>query len=196
MRPKEMLGRIKDALQRYADEDDRFKLPKAIKARLLTHVRTTLTRFNWQFHSGIDLAELLDPFLVAVDIEAVREHYGEQLRAPAPNPTTFGPREHDPDDYPPGEEPWIAGFFRQWAVDYVEQNGEVKEGWGVWEKMDGQDSCVWPYKRITAHRTNATGQVEYLVKWVGPRYFPSWVQADELGDVERTNYNEAHGLVE
>jgi hypothetical protein len=131
MRPKEMLGSIKDALQRYADENDSFKLPKTVKARLLAHVRTTLTRYNWQFHSGIDLAKLPDPFLDAVEIEATLKHYGSLLRAPAPNTTTFGPREHDPDDYPPGEEPWIAGFFRQWAIDYVKQNGEFKEGWGV-----------------------------------------------------------------
>ena len=195
VRAKEMLGSIKDALKRVALEDDFFELPKTAKDRLLAHVRTTLKRYEWQFHSGIDLAELLDPFLLAVDIKATREHYGSRLSAPAPNASFFPPRDHDPDDYPPDEEPWIAGFFRQWALDYEEQNGEVKEGWGVWAKKTEQDSWEWPYKRITAHKANAEGRVEYLVKWVGQRHFPSWVQGDQLDSAARKLYDKAHGVV-
>jgi len=203
VRVAEMLGSIKEALGRLAMEDDFFKLPRQVKDQLLAHVRTTLKRCEWQHHSGVDLAELLEPFLLAIDIEATRKQYGPRLSAPAPNENTFGPRVHDPDDYPAGKEPWIAGFFRQWAQDYEEQNGEVKEGWGVWVKKkqeeeddDDQDSWVWPYKRITAHRTSSMGQVEYLVKWVGQRHFPSWVQSEQLDDLGRRKYDEAHGLVE
>jgi hypothetical protein len=190
-----MLGSIKDALKKLVREDVFFKLPKQAKDRLFAHVRATLNRYEWQFHSGIDLAELLDPFLLAVDSEATHKHYGRTLSAPAPNISCFPPRDHDPDDYPVGKEPWIAGFFRQWAIEYEEQNGEIKEGWGVWAKKSEQDSWEWPYKRITAHKTNVDGKVEYLVKWIGQRYFPSWVQDDQLDAATRRIYDEAHKMV-
>tara|TARA_R110002003_G_scaffold288_16_gene18482 strand:+ start:8136 stop:8666 length:531 start_codon:yes stop_codon:yes gene_type:complete len=122
VRAAEMFGSIKDALKRLAHEDDFYELADAIMKRILVHVRTTLKRYEWQFHSGIDLAELLDPFLLAIDVEAARKHYGPSLSAPAPNSAHFPPREHDPDDYAPGKEPWIAAFFRQWALDYVKEN--------------------------------------------------------------------------
>jgi hypothetical protein len=195
IRAREMLGSIKDALKQLTLEDDFFELPRVAKDRLFAHVRNTLKRYKWQFHSGIDLAELLDPFLLAIDIEAVRKHYGPRLSAPAPNTSHFPPREHDPNDYPPGEEPWIAAFFRQWAMDYERENGEVKEGWGVWAKKTEQDSWEWPYKRITAHKTDNVGEVEYLVKWVGQRYFPSWVQKEQLNSCAREAYDKAHGVV-
>jgi hypothetical protein len=195
VRAKEMFGSIKDALQRLALDDDFFELPKLARDRLYTHVRDTLKRYEWQFHSGIDLAELLDPFLLAIDIEAAREHYGPQLSAPSPNASRFSAREHDSDDYAPGEEPWIAAFFRQWALDYEQENGEAREGWGVWEKKTEQDSWEWPYKRITAHKTGADGQVEYLVKWVGQRYFPSWVQKGQLDRAAHSIYDQAHSVV-
>jgi hypothetical protein len=195
VRATEMLGSIKDALVRLALEDNFFALPKPATARLLSHVRTTLKRYEWQFHAGIDLAELLDPFLLATDVDATREYYGTRLSAPAISDACFPPREHDPDDYPPGTEPWIAGFFRLWALDYEEQNGEVREGWGVWAKKEEQDSWEWPYKRITAHKTDAEGRVEYLVKWVGRRYFPSWVKAEQIDGAARRRYGEANGVV-
>jgi hypothetical protein len=194
VRAAEMLGSIKDALKRFAHEDDFYELPDATIKRILFHVRTTLKRYEWQFHSGIDLAELLDPFLLAIDVEAARKHYGPLLSAPAPNSAHFPPREHDPDDYAPGEEPWIAAFFRQWALDYVKENGEVKEGWGDWAKNPVQDTWEWPYKRIIAHKTNPDGRMEYLVKWVGQRYFPSWVQAEQIDAAARSIYDKAHGL--
>ncbi|RYE60327.1 MAG: hypothetical protein EOO82_03335, partial [Oxalobacteraceae bacterium] len=131
VRAVEMLGSIKDALKRLAQEDDFHKLPDAIMKRILAHVRATLKRYEWQFHTGIDLAELLDPFLPAIDVEATREYYGPKLSAPTPRPAHFPSREHDPDDYPPGQEPWIAAFFRQWALEYEKENGELKEGWDV-----------------------------------------------------------------
>ena len=40
-------------------------------------------------------------------------------------------REIDPDDYPLGEESWMAAFFRQWALDHEEEHGAMEEGWGV-----------------------------------------------------------------
>jgi hypothetical protein len=128
VRFKEMLGSIKDTLKQLAHEDGFFELPKTAKNRLLAHVRDTLKVCEWQFHSGVDLAELLDPFLLAVDIKAVRMHYSPQLNDPAPSASHFPPRDHDPEDYPPNEEPWIAAFFRQWAMDYERENGEVREG--------------------------------------------------------------------
>jgi hypothetical protein len=194
IRANEMLGSIKDALKQLTLEDDFFELHKVAKERLFTHVRIMLKRYEWQYHSGIDLAELLDPFLLAVNIEVTRKHYGHRLSAPSPRPSYFPPREHDPDDYPQGEEPWIAGFFRQWALDYEKENGEAKEGWGVWSKKTEQDSWEWPYKRITAHRTDNGGEGEYLVKWVGQRYFSSWVQKEQLDSVARMVYDKAHGV--
>jgi hypothetical protein len=190
-----MFGTIKDALYRLALDDDFFELPRLARDRLYAHIRETLKRYEWQYHSGIDLAELLDPFLLAIDIEAAHEHYGPKLSAPAPDAARFSPREHDSDDYAQGEEPWIAAFLRQWAVEYVQENGEAKQGWGVWEKKTEQDSWEWPYKRIIAHKTGADEQVEYLVKWVGQRYFPSWVNKGELDTAARKIYDEAHGVV-
>jgi hypothetical protein len=195
VRAQEMFGSIKDALQRLALDNDLFKLPKLARERLHIHVRDTLKRYEWQFHSGIDLAELLDPFLLAIDIKAAREHYGPQLSAPPPDASRFSAREHDSDDYATGKEPWIAAFFRQWALDYEQENGEAREGWGVWGKNTEQDSWEWPYKRIIAHKTSADGQVEYLVKWVGRRYFPSWVQEGQLDPAARKMYDQAHGVV-
>jgi hypothetical protein len=196
VRAKEMFGNIKDALHRLALDDDFFKLPRLARDRLYAHIRETLKRYGWQYHSDIDLAELLDPFLLAIDIEAAREHYGPKISAPAPDAVRFPPREHDSDDYAHGEEPWIAAFFRQWAVDYVQENGEAKQGWGVWEKKTEQDSWEWPYKRIITHKTGVVDeQVEYLVKWVGQRYYPSWVEKGELDSAARKIYDKAHGVV-
>ncbi|KAF1913896.1 hypothetical protein BDU57DRAFT_326725 [Ampelomyces quisqualis] len=195
VRAKEMLGSIKDALDRLALDDDHFRLSKVETSRLFTHVRDSLERFEWQFHTATDLAELLDPFLRVVDVDAAREHYGSKLCAPALHASRFSPREHYPDDYPPHGEPWIAAFFRQWAGEYEQENGEMKEGWGVWAKKTEQDCWEWPFKRIMAHKTNKDGQVEYLVKWVGQRYFPSWVQKKQLDPAARKMYDEAHGLV-
>ncbi|KAF2032172.1 hypothetical protein EK21DRAFT_61462 [Setomelanomma holmii] len=193
VRAEEMLGSIKDALRRLAHEDHFYKLPASAFKLILAHVRTTLKRYEWQFHAGIDLAELLDPFLLAIDAEAAHEYYGFELSAPTPFSSDFPPREHDADDYTPGEEPWIVAFFRQWALDYAEVNGEVREGWGDWSKNPEQESWDWPYKRIIAHKTGVDGQMEYLVKWVGQRYFPSWIQADQLDVAGRSIYDKAHG---
>jgi hypothetical protein len=195
VRPREMIGSIEDALARMALEDDFFKLTRTAKKRLLAHVRDTLKLCEWQFHTGVDLAELLDPFLLAVDRKAVRKHYGPHLSSPAPNAAHFPPRDHDPDDYLSGEEPWVAAFFRQWAMEYESENGEAREGWGDWAKRTEQDGWEWPYKCITAHKTNTGGQVEYLIKWVGQRYFPSWVQKDQLDSITRETYDKEHGVV-
>jgi hypothetical protein len=196
VRAKEILGSIKDALRRLAQEDAAYALPKQAEQRLLAHVRTTLKRYEWQFHSGLDLAELLDPFLLAVNVEGTRHHYGPELSAPKLDRTHFPPREHDPEDYPPGEEPWIAAFFRQWALDYEKENGEMQEGWGVWSmKADEDASWDWPYKRIQAHKTGSDGQIEYLVKWVGQRHLASWVEKDQLAAEACEIYDRAHGLI-
>ncbi|KAF1945091.1 hypothetical protein EJ02DRAFT_509786 [Clathrospora elynae] len=110
VRANEMFGTIKDALARLSQGDDFYVLSKTAKDRLLAHVHTTLKRYEWHFHSGIDLAELLDPFLLAINAEDTLEHYGPELSAPVPAKyvSHFPPREHDPNDYGPGEEPWIA----------------------------------------------------------------------------------------
>ena len=42
---------------------------------------------------------------MAVDIEAVRKYHGYKLSAPAPDPSRFLPREHDPNDYSLSHEP-------------------------------------------------------------------------------------------
>lgn len=196
VRAKEMTTSIKDALTQLTAEDELFNLSKKEKSRLMMHVRETLTRYERQFHSGIGLAELLDPFLLAVDQTRARAYYGAKLQAPAPNPSMFPRREHDPDDYPRGQEPWVAAFFRQWALEYEQENGEVKEGWGVAAKSeDGSDwSWEWPYKRILAHKTEVNGKIRYLVKWVGNRWPDSWVSREELGDAARRVYDEAHGI--
>ncbi|KAG9189574.1 hypothetical protein G6011_06442 [Alternaria panax] len=184
------------ALRRLAQEDDAYALPKRAEQRLLTHVRTTLKRYEWQFHSGLDLAELLDPFLLAIDVGDTRHHYGPELSAPKLDHNHFPPRKHDTDDYPLGEEPWIAAFFRQWALDYEKENGEVQEGWGVWSMKAGNDaSWEWPYKRIQAHKTAGDGQIEYLVKWVGQRHLASWVKGEQLITEARDVYDRAHGLI-
>jgi hypothetical protein len=191
-----MVGSIKDAMCMLVEEDKFYNLPKQTHQRLFTHVRTTLKRYEWQFHSGVDLAELLDPFLLAVNAEDARKYYGPQLSAPAPESATFPPREHDPEDYRPGEEPWVAAFFRQWAQDYEKENGEVREGWGVWaKKVDDESDWEWPYKRILTHKTGTNGTVEYLVKWVGQRYFASWVRKEGLNAEAREIYDKAHGVV-
>ncbi|KAI4703103.1 hypothetical protein J4E81_001980 [Alternaria sp. BMP 2799] len=195
VRAREMLGSIKDALRQLAQDDDAYTLPKQAENRLLAHVRTTLKRYEWQFHTGIDLAELLDPFLLAINIADARKHYGSELSAPKLEHTQFPPREHDPDDYPPDEEPWIAAFFRQWALDYEKENGEIKEGWGVWSmKADDEASWEWPYKRIQAHKTGSDGHIEYLVKWVGQRHLASWVKREQLVAEARDIYDNAHGV--
>ncbi len=184
VRADEMMGSIKDALQQLEQEDDFYELPKRVKDRLFAHFRSTLKRYEWQFHSGVDLAELLDPFLLAVDKQAVLRYYGPELRASAPNRSHFPPRDHDPDDYEAGQEPWIAAFLRQWALEYEQANGEVKEGWGVANKFRGDDdwSWEWPYKRIIGQRTSQDGSMEFLVKWVGQRYNASWLKKEDLVD--------------
>jgi hypothetical protein len=91
VRAKEMLGSIKDGLRRLAQEDDFFYIPKQAQQRLLAHVRNTLKRYEWQYHGGIDLAELLDPFLLAIDIATTRTFYGPTLSSPAPIPSQFPP---------------------------------------------------------------------------------------------------------
>ncbi|KAF1938021.1 hypothetical protein EJ02DRAFT_475101 [Clathrospora elynae] len=103
----QMLGTIKDALARLAQEDDIYVLPMTAKDRLFAHVRTTLKRYEWQFHSGIELVELLDPSLLPINAEDTLEHYGPKLSAsvPATYVSYFPPREHDPNDYGPGQEP-------------------------------------------------------------------------------------------
>ena len=113
IRANEMMGSIKDALEQLAQDNGFFNLPKQAKDRLLAHVRRTLKRYEWQFHPVTDLAELLDPFLLALDLNGARKHYGPKLSAPASDLSRFSPREHDLDDYEVGQEPWIAAFFRQ-----------------------------------------------------------------------------------
>jgi len=197
IRATEMLGSIKAGLAALAQENDFYNIPKLAKGRLFAHIRTTLKRYEWQFHSGVDLAELLDPFLLAVNIEDTRAYYGLALGAPTRLPSPFPPRTHDADDYPAGQEPWIAAFFRQWALDYEKENGEVREGWGDWTKKTELDSWDWdwPYKTIEAHKTGEEGKVEYLVKWVGQRHFPSWVEKEQLDSNAREVYDRAHGVV-
>lgn len=196
LRADEMLPSIKNALEELALDDDFFRLTKKAKALLFRHIRNTLKRYEWQFHTGTDLAELLDPFLRQIDIDAARAHYGPKLSAPASDASRFPPREHDADDYPPGQEPWIAAFFRQWALGYEQDNGEIRAGWSVWERTQDQDSWDWPLKRIVAHTTNADGQVEYLLKWVGQRYNDTWEKKESVDLATRETYGKAHGLVQ
>lgn len=193
----DMLASIKTALSQLAIEDSFYNIPKLAKSRLLTHVRNTLRQYEWQFHSATDLAELLDPFLLATNKTAARKHYGAKLSSTATNATQFPPREHDPKDYPTGAEPWIAGFLRQWAIEYVNEEGEVKEGWGDWFKKKEQtdDNWEWPYERILTHRRRDDGEMEYLIKWVGERYFPSWVDREQLDEEGRLIYDQANGVV-
>ncbi|KAF2681360.1 hypothetical protein K458DRAFT_83885 [Lentithecium fluviatile CBS 122367] len=197
VRAQEMALSIKDSLEQIAAESHFFKIPKKPKERLMAHVRGVLTRYEWQFHPGIDLAESLDPSLLAINPKKARAHYGAKLSAPAPDPNVFPPRENDPDDYPFGREPWIAAFFRQWALEYERENGEAKEGWGVWTKKSERDSSSWkwPYKRIIAHKTDKDGQVRYLVKWVGRRFPASWVSKEQITGDAHMAYDSAHGVV-
>jgi hypothetical protein len=195
----EMASSIKDNLDQLAAESEEFQLSKEEKAKLMSHVRSTLKQYEWQYHSGVDLAELLDPFLLALNENAAREHYGAKLYAPASNPDIFSPRLNDPEDYPTGQEPWIAAFLRQWALQYEKENGEVRAGWGIWEKKIEKDasfdweSWEFPYKRIIAHKTEA-GQIKYLVKWVGNRYPASWLAADHLAHGAHEIYDKEHGV--
>lgn len=192
-----MANSIKDGLKQLATESPFFKISKGPRQRLMDHVRGVLTRYEWQFHSGIDLAELLDPFLLAVDRAKARKHYGAKLSAPTPVPSCFPPREHDPDDYLIGEEPWIAAFFRHWALEYEKENGEVKHGWGVLTKRTGDDSTGWdwPFKRILAHKTADDGKIQYLVKWVGQRFPASWVSKEQVAGGAHEAYDKIHGIL-
>jgi hypothetical protein len=104
---------------------------KDTKCKLLAYVRRTIQRFEWRYYAGVDIAELLDPFIQVVDPEYARAHFGPTLCAPAPNPSFFPPRANDLDDYSLGQEPWLSAFFRDWALEYEKENGEVQEGWGV-----------------------------------------------------------------
>ncbi|KAH9863272.1 hypothetical protein IAQ61_009549 [Plenodomus lingam] len=201
VRASEMLGSIKSALGQLSLEHDVYMLPNSAKDKLLQHIKHTLRKYEWQFHSDVDLAELLDPFLLAIDPDAAREHFGPAISSPAPDPRVFPPREHDPDDYEMGAEPWVAAFLRAWALEYVKENGEVGEGWGVWSrKKNGEGgeeedaSWEWPYKRILAHRMADKGGREYLVKWVGRRYWSSWIEGGMLDVEARTAYDDLHGL--
>jgi hypothetical protein len=112
-----MLGSIKDSLHRLAEEDDFFEPSKQAQQRLLPHVRSTLKRYKWQYHPGIDLAELLGPFLLAINIDDTHACYGPKTSSPTLPSYHFPPREHDADDYEADKEPWIAAFFQQWAVN-------------------------------------------------------------------------------
>jgi hypothetical protein len=123
VRADEMMGSIMDTLEQLSHENTFYGLSKKYKGLLSDHVRATLTRYEWQFHLGLDLAELLDPFLLAIDPAASRRYYGPEFSAPTPTPSCFSPRYHDPDDYNPGKEPWLAALFRQWASDYEKENG-------------------------------------------------------------------------
>lgn len=106
VRANEMSQTIDTALNELADENDHFRLAETYRRKLLSHVRTALSQFEWQYHSGAALAELLDPFLLAVNPAAKVKQMGTRLRAPAPNPSMFPPRP-DPNDYPNGDEPWV-----------------------------------------------------------------------------------------
>ncbi|KAF2659295.1 hypothetical protein K491DRAFT_591446, partial [Lophiostoma macrostomum CBS 122681] len=199
VRAHEMTKSIENALDEFCEGQKHFRLAKTHKRKLLTHVRRTLTRFEWQYHSGADLAEVLDPFLLAINPTDILNFYGKKLRAPAPDPSVFPPR-NDPDDYPQGDEPWIAGFFRQWALEYEKENGEDKYGWGVWSSKRKEEeemwSWDWPFKRIVAHRVDANGELVYLAKWVGngKRWPDQWINRSDFGDGTTALYDQAHGL--
>jgi hypothetical protein len=104
---------------------------------------------------------------------------------------------NDPDDYPAGGEPWVVGFLREWALEYTQGNGEVRQGWSAWDRKPDNDQSGWdwPFKRITAHRENEADETEYLVKWVGHRYMPFYVQKDNLDDVSGEIYDRANDVV-
>lgn len=195
VRANEMLASITDASKQEALDNDMHALSQIDRGRLLNHVRTTLKRYEWQFHSGVDLGELLDPFLCVINVNEASAYYGPKLSPPTWVPSTCPLRTNDPDDYPPGKEPWIAGFFRRWVLEYVKENGEVEESWGVWAKKTEQDCCESPYKRILTHMVGSAGHVEYLVKWVGQRHYPSWVRREHLDEAGRKVYDDTHGIV-
>ncbi|CAN9308805.1 unnamed protein product [Alternaria alternata] len=141
-------------------------------------------------------SSLLDPFLLAVNVEDTRHRYGPELSAPKLNHTHVLSREIDPDDYPLGEESWMAAFFRQWALDHEEEHGAMEEGWGVWSLKAGEDaSWEWPCKRIQAHKTGSDGQIECLVNWVGQRHLAPRVKKEQLVAEARDVYDKVHGLV-
>jgi hypothetical protein len=197
VRANEMTESIREALEELAEEHDIFELSKSTKRSFLSHIRRTLTRFEWQYHQACDLAELLDPFLTTIDPDEARKFLDDRLSEPAPDVSLFPPREHDPDDYPAGKEPWIAAFLRQWASEYVQQNGEVQEGWGVWGRKlqrDGDWSWEWPYKHILGHRYEDDGTVSYLVKWVGKRFEDSWVKREQMSDGASNDYDKRNGV--
>lgn len=196
----EMTASIRNALAELSDDDDYYKLSKQSTYDFLDHLRKTLRRFEWQYHTGTDLAELLDPFLVALDMEDAREYYGPGLCKPALDPSVFPPRENDPDDYPTGQEPWIAAFIRRWALDYEKEHGKAKEGWGEWARKSpdqSPDCWDWMFKRIMAHRTEVDGTIKYLVKWIGKRFGDSWITREQIGDEAIwRKYDNAHGVVQ
>ncbi|KAH9868569.1 hypothetical protein J1614_007641 [Plenodomus biglobosus] len=105
VRASEMLDSIKSTLHQLSLDNDFYMLASPTKDKLFRHIKYTLRKYEWQFHSDVDLAELLDPFLLAIDAEAAREHFGTALSSPAPDPAVFPPREHDPEDYEVGAEP-------------------------------------------------------------------------------------------
>ncbi|KAF2476348.1 uncharacterized protein BDR25DRAFT_339389 [Lindgomyces ingoldianus] len=186
VRAREMTRSIHDALIELAEDDDFFKLSKSAKSKLLNHVQQTLTKFEWQYHPAVDLAEFLDPFLLAVDTASAYAFYGLELKTPAPDAARFPPREYDLGDCSSGQEPWIAGFFRQWALEYEQENGEAREGWGEWAKKrerGSEWSWDWPYKRIVGHKVE-NGKVLYRIKWVGKRFGESYVGRAELGNAK------------
>lgn len=136
---------------------------------------------------------------MAADSNKARQLYGPELTKPSSDPSFFPPRQSDVEDYPAGEEPWIAGFLRQWALEYEKDYGEMKEGWGEWSKKKGglAESWEWPVKRIITHRIQADESVQYLVKWIGRRFEDSWVTREELGDeAVWKQYDETQGLAQ
>jgi hypothetical protein len=197
VRAEEMAASIDDALQQLAQENEFFQLSKETKRKLLAYVRRTLQRFEWRYYAGVDIAELLDPFLHIVDPEYARAYFGLKLCAPVRNPCFFPLRTNDPDDYSPGQEPWLSAFFRDWALEYEKENGEVKEGWGDWDKMKKGDQAQdyeWPYKRILGHKMETNRAVSYLLRWVGKRIHDSWVTESELGDEAFREYAKIHNI--
>ncbi|KAF2109217.1 hypothetical protein BDV96DRAFT_604949 [Lophiotrema nucula] len=194
VRAAEMVTSIRKALKDLATETKLYSLSRPEMDRLMRHVKDTLTEHEWRYYSGNDLAEILDPFLLAVDQDAAYKYYGAKLVRPAPRGNAFPARTNDPDDYPAGREPWVAAFFRQWALEYERDNGEVKEGLGVPQKLHQRNPSGgnWPYKRILAHKTEANGTVMYLVKWVGKRFLDEWVGKNQLCQEDRMKYDIDH----
>jgi hypothetical protein len=82
-------------------------------------------------------------------------------------------------------------------LEYEKENGEVKEGWGDWDKMKKGDQAQdyeWPYKRILGHKMETNGAVSYLLRWVGKRIHDSWVTESELGDEAFREYAKIHNI--